>query len=39
MEKAWFMAPMEYILNGKGIIVPIESTLTLYSPNGKGMVL
>ena len=39
MEKAWFMFPMEYILNGKGIIVPIEYTLTVYSPNGKGMVL
>ena len=39
MEKAWFMAPMEYIPNGKGIIVPIEYTLTVFSPNGKGMVL
>ena len=38
MEKTWFMAPMEYIPNGKGIIVPIEYTLTVYSPNGKGMV-
>ena len=38
MEKAWFMAPMEYIPNGKGIIVPIEYTLTVYSPNGKDIV-
>ena len=24
MEKAWFMAPREYNLNGKGIMAPME---------------
>ena len=35
MEKAWFMASMEYIPNGKGIIVPIEYTLTVIVPMEK----
>ena len=39
MEKAWFMAPMEYIPNRKGIIVLIEYTITVNSPNEKDMVL
>ena len=39
MEKAWFIAPMEYSPNGKDIMVPMEYTLTVYSPNGKSMVL
>ena len=39
IEKAWFMAPMEYIPNKKGIMVPIEYALMVYSPNRKGMVL
>ena len=39
MEIAWFMVPVEYIPNGKGIIIPIEYTLMVYSPNGKVMVL
>ena len=39
MEMTWFMVPVEYIPNGKGIIIPIEYTLMVYSPNGKVMVL
>ena len=39
MEKAWFMAPMEYIPNRKGIMVPIEYALMVYSPNRKGIIL
>ena len=39
MEKAWFMAPMDYTLNGKGIMAPKDYTLILYSPIKKGMVL
>ena len=39
MEKAWFMAPMEYSPNRKGITAPMEHTLMVYSPNGKGIVL
>ena len=38
MEKAWFMAPMEFSPNGKGIAAPMEYTLMVYSPNGKGKV-
>ena len=34
MEKAWFMTPMGYIPNEKGIMVPIEYTLMVYNPNG-----
>ena len=39
MEKAWFMAQMEYSPNGKGIIAPREYNLVVYSLNGKVMVL
>ena len=39
LEMTWFMVPVEYIPNGKGIIIPIEYTLMVYSPNGKVMVL
>ena len=39
MEKAWFMAPMEYIPNRKGIIVPIEYTITVNISSEKDMVL
>ena len=39
MEKAWFMAPIEYNPNGKDILPPMEYTLMVYIPNGKGMVL
>ena len=38
-EKAWFMAPMEYSPNGKCIMAPMEYTLKVYSPKGKGMLL
>ena len=37
MEKAWFMAPVECNFNGKGILVPIEYIIMVYSVNGKGM--
>ena len=37
MEKAWFMAPVECNFNGKGILVPIEYIIMVYSLNGKGM--
>ena len=33
MEKAWSIVPMEYNLNEKGIMVPMEYTLMVYSPN------
>ena len=39
MEKTWFMAPMEYNPNGKGIAAPKKYVLMVYSPNEKGMVL
>ena len=39
MERAWFMAQMEYSPNGKGIMGPRECSLMVYSPNGKGMIL
>ena len=32
-EKAWFMVPMEYKPNGKGIMAPIKYILIIYSPN------
>ena len=35
MEKAWFMAPMKYIPNKKGIMIPIGYTLMVYSPKEK----
>ena len=37
-ENAWFMAPMEYNRQGKDM-TPMENTLMVYSPNGKGVVL
>ena len=39
MEKAWFMAPVEFSPDGKSITAPMEYTLMVYSPNGKGKVL
>ena len=36
--KAWFMAPMEYSPNGRGIMDPMEYPLVVYSPNVKVMV-
>ena len=39
MEKAWFMAPMEYSPFGRDIMVPMDYTPMVNSPNGKGMVL
>ena len=39
MKKAWFMGPMEYISNGKGIKVSMKYNLLVYRPNGKGLVL
>ena len=39
MEKARFMAPMEYSPHGKAIMAPMEYTLMTYSPNGKDIVL
>ena len=33
MEKARSIVPMEYNLNEKGIMVPMEYTLMVYSPN------
>ena len=39
MEKAWFMAPMEFSPNGQGIPAPMEYTLMIYSPSGKCKVL
>ena len=39
MEKTWFMAPMEYSPNRKGITTTMEYTPMVYSPNRKGTVL
>ena len=39
MEKAWFMAPMEYSPFGRDIMAPMDYTPMVNSPNGKGMVL
>ena len=39
MEKTWFMAPMEYNLNRKGITAPKEYVPMFHSSNGKAMVL
>ena len=39
MEKAWFMAPMEYSPFGRDIMAPMYYTPMVNSPNGKGMVL
>ena len=39
MKKTWFMAPMEYNPNGKGITAPKKYALMVHGPNGKGMVL
>ena len=39
MKKPWFMAPVEYSSNGKGIKVPMKYNLLVYRPNGKGLVL
>ena len=33
-EKAWFMAPIEYSLNEKGIKSPMNYTFMVNSPNG-----
>ena len=38
MEEAWFMAPVEYSSNGKGIMAPVEYIPMVYRPNEKGMV-
>ena len=38
MEKAWFMAPMEYSPNEKDIIAPMEYIPKFNSANEKGMV-
>ena len=39
MEKTWFMAPMEYILNRKGITAAKEYVPMIHSLNEKAMVL
>ena len=39
MEKASFLAPVEYSPNGKGIMAPVEYTPFVYSSSGKGTVL
>ena len=39
MEKAWFMTPMKYSPNWKGIMAPMEYTSMVYSPKAKAMVL
>ena len=39
MEKAWFMAPMEYSPFGRDIMAPMDYTPMVNNPNGKGMVL
>ena len=39
MEKAWFIAPIEYSPSIKAIMGPTEYTLKIYSPKRKGMVL
>ena len=39
LEKATFMAKMEYNPNGKDIMAPREYSFVGYRPNRKGMVL
>ena len=39
MEKTWFMAPMDYSPNGKGIMVPMDYNPMVYNPNEKDKVL
>ena len=39
IEKAWFLALMEYSPNGKRIMALMEYILMVYSSNGKGMAL
>ena len=39
MKKVWFLAPLEYNHNGKGIMVPMKYIFMVYSPKGKDMVL
>ena len=38
MEKTWFMAPMDYSPNGKGIMVPMDYNPMVYNPNEKDKV-
>ena len=37
IEKTWFMDPVEYSPNGRGIMVPMEYNLMVYSPYGKSI--
>ena len=39
IEKAWFLPPMEYNPNRKGIMAPVEYSLMVCSPKEKAMVL
>ena len=39
MEKAWFIALMEYRPKGKSIMASMEYTLMVYSSNGEDMIL
>ena len=39
MEKTWLMVAMEYSPNEKDIMVPVEYTPMVNSPNRKNMVL
>ena len=39
MEKAQFLAPVEYSPNGKSIMAPMKHTPMIYNLNEKGMVL
>ena len=39
MKMAWFVTPVEYSSNGKGIMAPMEYSRMVYRPNEKGMVL
>ena len=39
MKKAWFIDRMEYSLNEKGIVAPMEYTSMVYSLKVKDMVL
>ena len=39
MEKAWYLASMEYSPNGKSIIAPMKHTPMIYNFNEKGMIL
>ena len=39
MEKAWFIALMEYRRKGKSIMASMEYTLMVYSSNGEDMIL